>query len=121
MGEYSRLANGSYSFKQFVFSGINADAVPTGLTVDAQGNLYGTIAYGGAYGDGMLWEIVNGSSTITTLASFGGPNGSRPTGGVTLDGAGNLYGTTPSGGSSDLGTVWEFIAGAWLEVVSPAS
>jgi uncharacterized repeat protein (TIGR03803 family) len=104
--EYSRLASGNYIYsKQFVFSGTYDDAVPHGLMLDAQGNLYGII------GD-TLWEIANGSSTISTLASFDGTNGSNPMGGLTLDADGNLYGTALDGGADGFGTVWEFVVGA---------
>jgi uncharacterized repeat protein (TIGR03803 family) len=104
--EYSRLASGNYIYsKQFVFSGTYDDAVPHGLILDAQGNLYGII------GD-TLWEIANGSSTISTLASFDGTNGSNPMGGLTLDADGNLYGTALDGGADGFGTVWEFVVGA---------
>ena len=113
--EFSRLANGTYAgTKAFAFSGISASASPSAVTIDAQGNLYGTIPYGGAYGDGMLWEIVKGSSSITTLASFDGTGGSgySPKSGVALDADGNLYGTTFSGGADGFGTAWEFVVGA---------
>ncbi len=78
-----------------------------GVTVDAQGNLYGTTTLGGAYDDGMVYEIVKGSNTVTTLASFNHSNGSLPLGGVVLDGQGNLYGTTRQGGAYERGTVFE--------------
>ena len=42
----------------------------------------------------------SGAPTLTTLAAFDGSNGSVPTGGLTLDLAGNLYGTTAFGGSA---------------------
>ena len=97
--ELRKLANGSYAItsEQF-FNGTNGGAPEAGVTLDAQGNLYGTTSEGGAYGDGTLWEIVKGSSTFTTLVSFDGTNGSRSESGVAVDGAGNLYGTTVSGG-----------------------
>jgi uncharacterized repeat protein (TIGR03803 family) len=37
----------------------------------------------------------------------GGNDGKTPTAGLTVDAAGNLYGTTESGGSGDYGTVYE--------------
>ena len=83
-----------------------------GVVQDSAGNFYGTTFYGGSDGDGTVWEIVHGTNTITTLASFTGNNGSNPSGGVVLDSAGNLYGTTPSGGSSGYGTVFEIAAGS---------
>jgi uncharacterized repeat protein (TIGR03803 family) len=46
-----------------------------------------------------------------TVIPFNGTNGSEPFGGVTLDAAGNLYGTTNNGGANNDGTVWQ-IAGA---------
>src|SRR4051794_17099044 len=58
---------------------------PEGSVVrDAQGNFYGTTTSGGANGlggsngAGTVWELAAGSSTITALASFNGPNGSIP-------------------------------------------
>ncbi len=83
-----------------------------GVTLDAQGNLYGTTSLGGAYDDGMVYEIAQGSNTITALASFDRSNGDVPSGGVVLDGQGNLYGTTRQGGAYDAGTVFEIAAGS---------
>ncbi len=62
-----------------------------------QGNLYGTTLYGGAYNQGSVWEIANGSTTITTLGSFSSiytSDGPGPYGGVTFDAQGNIYGIT---------------------------
>jgi uncharacterized repeat protein (TIGR03803 family) len=80
------------------------------VTLDANGNLYGTAAFGGAGpgGSGTVWELAKGSGTITALASFNGTNGSEPFAGVTFDANVNLYGTANGGGASGLGTVWEF-------------
>ena len=49
---------------------------------------------GGAIGDGTVFELAKGSSTITTLASFNGTNGANPEAGLIMDSSGNLYGTT---------------------------
>jgi uncharacterized repeat protein (TIGR03803 family) len=87
------------------------------VTLDAQGNLYGTTLYGGAYNGGTAWEITNGGNTITTLASFSSPitnNGTGPYGGATLDAQGNLYGTTAFGGDNTYGTVWEIVKGSGM-------
>ncbi len=44
----------------------------------------------------------------TVLYNFlGKPDGANPVAGVTLDAAGNIYGTTDNGGSSGLGTVFK--------------
>jgi uncharacterized repeat protein (TIGR03803 family) len=47
------------------------------------------------------------AQTLTVLHTFSGPDGLYPYSGVTMDGAGNLYGTTNGGGASQLGTVYE--------------
>ncbi len=94
------------------FDGTDGANPVAGVTLDAQGNLYGTTLYGGAGQVGTVWEIVKGSDTITTLGTFDGTNGSRPRGGVVLDTQGNLYGTTSAGGSANSGTVWEIVNGS---------
>ena len=82
------------------------------MVVDAAGNLYGTTYGGGNSNDGTIFELGAGSSTITTLASFDGCNGSNPRACLLADAAGNLYGTTTNGGSDDLGTVFELANGS---------
>jgi uncharacterized repeat protein (TIGR03803 family) len=47
------------------------------------------------------------AQTFTVLHTFTGPDGLSPYAGVTLDGAGNLYGTTYGGGANGMGTVYE--------------
>ena len=49
------------------------------------------------------------SQTLTVLHSFGGPDGEYPVAALTLDQAGNLYGTTFLGGSRNLGTVFRLM------------
>ena len=78
---------------------------------DFTGNLYGTTISGGIHGNGTAFELTpNGSGgwTETVLRSFGsGTDGINPYGGLILDGAGNLYGTTEDGGIHGAGTVFE--------------
>jgi len=79
-----------------------------GLVRDAAGNLYGTTAYGGAFGYGTVFKIAeNGGETV--LYSFGAHknDGRYPSAGLLLDSKGNLYGTTQQGGSSGFGTVFK--------------
>src|SRR5271165_2017459 len=47
---------------------------------------------------------------LTSLYSFHGPDGGDPTDGVFIDAAGDLFGTTHSGGANNLGTVFEIPA-----------
>jgi uncharacterized repeat protein (TIGR03803 family) len=47
------------------------------------------------------------AQTLTVLHTFSGPDGLYPYSGVTLDRAGNLYGTTYGGGAYQQGTVYQ--------------
>ena len=81
----------------------------SGVRFDAAGNLYGTTFRGGTHDSGTVYRIAaDASHTLTTLVNFGDSTdplspydtiGGRPFGGVTLDAAGNLYGTTSSDGT----------------------
>ena len=78
-------------------------AYPEGpLMLDKAGNLYGT-AGGGTYTYGAVYRLTlqsNGRWKSTIIHSFtGGANGESVGGGVVMDKAGNLYGTTVAGGS----------------------
>jgi hypothetical protein len=80
------------------------------MTIDSAGDLFGVSNANGANNEGFVWEIVAGSNTLTTLASFTtATTGSDPTLGynLVLDPSGNLFGTCQVGGSDDGGTVWE--------------
>ena len=81
-----------------------------GLTLDSNGNLFGTASFGGASEDGTVFEIAQGSNVITTLASFNGTDGATPASTMILDSNGNLFGTT-SGGGNGYGTVFEIAHG----------
>lgn len=78
----------------------------SGLNRDAAGNLYGTTGGDGFATYGTVFKL-DTSGHETVLYSFnGGADGSQPMGPVNPDTAGNLYGTTYSGGSGD-GTVFK--------------
>jgi uncharacterized repeat protein (TIGR03803 family) len=79
-----------------------------GVVLDSKGNLYGTTNGGGASGAGVVFKI-DKSGSETVLYSFtGGNDGAYPLW-VTLarDAAGNLYGTTVGGGTSNAGVVFK--------------
>jgi uncharacterized repeat protein (TIGR03803 family) len=82
------------------FSGTDGRFPSGGLVRDAAGNLYGTTSSGGAFGWGSVFKLdTTGKETV--LYSFtGGTDGSEPSAGLIRDAAGNLYGTTVSGGTS---------------------
>jgi len=103
------------------------------LIFDASGNLYGTTATSGtgAWAGGTVFELSPnvGGWTHTTLYNFcvNGhgricPDGDQPQAGVTFDKAGNLYGTTMSGGTRNTqgtGEVYELspISNGWTQTV----
>ena len=97
------------------------------VILDASGALYGTVNYGGGWGNGTAFELTPpapGSTawTSTVLTSFDGPDGVYPAASLVADGAGNFYGTTTSGGHYSYGDVFELsppAAGAtsWTETV----
>ena len=100
-----------------------------GVLAGANGVLYGTTNYGGAYGMGVVYELspppggesAPGAWTETVLHDFNGSDGAYPYAGLALGASGALYGTTEFGGSSGYGTVFELTppasGGAWTETV----
>jgi uncharacterized repeat protein (TIGR03803 family) len=86
----------------------------TGPVIDAKGDLFGVSSGGGdASGDGTIFEIAQGSKTVTAVASFSSATtGSSPGGVLIIDSAGDLFGSTANGGASGCGTVWELPAGS---------
>lgn len=79
----------------------------SGLTIDANGNLYGSTFQGGSPGGGTVFKVTRtGQETVLHSFSGQGVDGLSPYGGVITDAAGNLYGTTSFGGAFDAGTVF---------------
>jgi uncharacterized repeat protein (TIGR03803 family) len=79
-----------------------------GLIQDADGTFYGTTAAGGSgpFGDcGTVYHL--SKSGLSILHSFIGTDGCQPTGGLVMDAAGNMYGTTTTGGDAGAGTVFK--------------
>jgi uncharacterized repeat protein (TIGR03803 family) len=80
------------------------------LIVDGAGNFYGTTSGNGAPYFGTIFKLTHSGDvwTETVLYSFtGGTDGSNPNGGLVIDAAGNLYGTTAGGGAGGFGTVFK--------------
>ena len=94
------------------FDSANGAYPVAGLIEDSSGNLFGTTLQGGSSFDGTVFEILQGSGTVTTLVNFNGTNGRDPQGGLALDSSGNLFGTTEYGGTDDDGTVFEILQGS---------
>lgn len=69
------------------------------LLMDAQGDLFGTASYGGTYGNGAVYELTASGKEKVLYSFTGGTDGWFPFDGLTVDAAGNLYGTTELGGN----------------------
>jgi uncharacterized repeat protein (TIGR03803 family) len=111
----------------YAFKGGNDGSYPTaGLISDAHGNLYGTTT-GSNFGGGTIFQLTKptgGAWTETVLHTFTGgtTDGRAPEAGLIFDRAGNLYGTTAYGGTSNLGIVFELTppasgSGPWTETI----
>jgi hypothetical protein len=92
------------------------------LSRDAAGNLYGVTMEGGVHKAGVAFELEHTAEgwkehVLHSFPAFAG-DGYYFTAGVTLDPAGNVYGTTLQGGND--GTVYKLSRqpdGAWKETI----
>lgn len=110
-----------------LFKGPDGSQPVASLIIDAKGNLFGTTAYGGRANAGVVFEFshAGGAWKETVLHSFSGyKDGSNPGAKLAMDAAGNLYGTTTSGGkttcpTSACGVVFELSPSGkrWKETV----
>lgn len=96
----------------YVFAGSLQGSLPYGTLVqDATGNLYGTTAWGGIgacdqCGTVFKMRATGGAETVLHAFTARG-DGDLVYAGVIRDAAGNLYGTTYSGGTFNGGTVFK--------------
>jgi uncharacterized repeat protein (TIGR03803 family) len=116
-----------YMFQGGSMDGSNPDG---GVILDKSGNLYGTTQFGyeaKGINNGIVFELAResgGQWKEIVLYGFCGStycaDGSAPLAGLVFDKAGNLYGTTFSGGPFDWGVVFELIpskTGGWIYAV----
>jgi uncharacterized repeat protein (TIGR03803 family) len=87
----------------FVTNEWTGDAGPS--TVPIRGPFNATDRRGGATVTANVASTA--SPTLTTLVSFGGGDGANPRGSLIADAAGDLFGTTRTGGADGQGTVFE--------------
>jgi len=96
----------------YSFGASSTDAAkPYGTLIQASdGNLYGLTQSGGTYGEGTIFQFNPTTKTETVLYSFGASSsdGAQPKSSLLQASNGNFYGTTTSGGTAGLGTVFEF-------------
>jgi uncharacterized repeat protein (TIGR03803 family) len=122
-------ARGTWKYATlYPFQGLPDAGFPYGgLIADAHGRLYGTTYFGGANGVGSVFQVAPGPNALagwkdSVLYSFqGGTDASFPTSTLVFDAAGNLYGTSSTGGnpSCDCGTIFKLMpsSGGWSESV----
>ncbi|HEY7099848.1 MAG TPA: choice-of-anchor tandem repeat GloVer-containing protein [Terriglobales bacterium] len=100
----------------------------TDLILDSAGNIYGTSVLGGEFGTGSVFQLSPSGNTWvhTVLYSFTGQaDGGQPYKGVTMDAAGNLYGSAVIGGKfgacpeDGCGVVYKLTnnGGSWTQTV----
>ena len=100
------------------------------LVVDAAGNLYGVAGGGGAFGDGVAFELSPPAArqrawketVLHAFGSLGGTDGQDPSSPLTPDGAGGFYGVASAGGAHGDGVFYQLSPPpegqkAWTETV----
>ena len=101
------------------FTNTNGDGYQPwfGLVRDSTGNLYGGLPFSGPFAYGQIYKISD-EGVETILYNFqGSTDGGMPEGSLVLDGKGNLYGTTSSGGTSFAGTIFQVTASGVEKVI----
>jgi uncharacterized repeat protein (TIGR03803 family) len=98
------------------FTGKNGEHPYEGLIVDSVGNLYGTTFEGGigsygcdlySRGCGVAFQVDTAGKETVLYSFTGRTDGAPPQSGLIQDSAGNLYGTTSLGGTSNAGVVYK--------------
>jgi uncharacterized repeat protein (TIGR03803 family) len=108
---------GNFSVLHSFTGGSDGSFPSAGLVTDGKGNFYGNAASGGlpnacGNGCGTVFKI-DTNGLFSVLYTFTGSlDGGIPVGTLTLDSAGNLYGTTAAGGVYGFGTIFELSPGA---------
>jgi uncharacterized repeat protein (TIGR03803 family) len=94
----------SAGYKVLYNFGRSSSSPSSGLIIDAQGNAYGTTSAGGYNNAGTVYELSpkTGYNLIYAFhqSGSGEDGGYDPQGNLVFDSAGNLYGTTLSGGTN---------------------
>jgi uncharacterized repeat protein (TIGR03803 family) len=102
--------SGYAELHRFSFSGGDGISPQAGLVIGKDGALYGTTQSGGtnAVGAGSVFKLNSDGSGYSILHHFSADvNGGYPMASLVVGPTGKLYGTTSSGGFSNVGTVFE--------------
>jgi uncharacterized repeat protein (TIGR03803 family) len=104
---YKLDSSGHKTVLHYFTGGADGGSSESGVTLDGAGNLYGTTAYGGANGCGVVYKL-DSAGTLTVLYTFTcQDDGEDPFAGVVRDSAGNLYGTAGWGGANGYGDIYK--------------
>jgi uncharacterized repeat protein (TIGR03803 family) len=119
---YELDAQGNFTVLK-TFNGTDGKLPSTGiLTMDAAGNIYGAAGEGGnsncagGEGCGVIFKLTRESSggwNYKVIHSFAGLPASGPPGGLVLDSAGNVYGTSGGGPGGELFRLSPQTDGSW--------
>jgi uncharacterized repeat protein (TIGR03803 family) len=86
---------------------------PSGGLLDVAGNFYGVTFYGGTVnsvctlGCGVVYRLSTSREYAVLYRFTGGADGGLPSGSLTEDASGNLYGAALSGGSTNNGVIYK--------------
>ena len=134
-GTVFKLSRGTAGYTKATlhsFTGGSDGLLPSGLILDSAGNLYGTTNLSNAEGvtsspyAGTVFKLspnADGSYTESVLYAFSTTDANspqNPSSGLTMDSAGNLYGTTANGGSGNFGVAFRLspsINGSYSESI----
>lgn len=95
--------------KRADFSGVSNGSFPRCRLVQVSSTrVFGVTQTGGTNGRGVLFEFNPVNGAITPRHHFAIATGSNPYSGVMLASNARLYGTTVSGGTNNVGTIYEF-------------
>jgi len=118
---YELTPSGSGYSKSFLyrFTGGTDGYDPNGVILDSAGNVYGATSFGGSGGGGTVYDLVpqGGDWIFGVLYALTAqnPHDYGPLAPLTMDAAGNLYGTSFSGGQYGAGSVFKLspAGGGW--------
>ena len=112
-GNVYEIVHGSKTITNLLsFNGKNGSVPEVALALNSLGDLFGTTSSGGADGDGTVFDLTPAPAGVLTSVSFNGVDGSAPTGAVSLDSSGNLFGAASAGGAAGFGMAFEVARGA---------
>ncbi len=118
--ELSPNGSGGWTQKSLIFPGGVSGGFPTGIAVDAAGDLYISEFDHGVHKGGQVVELSpngHGGWIKSLVHAFDGTDGSGPYG-MTLDSAGDLYGMTAYSAKGHVGLVYKLSrngSGQWID------